>query len=111
MESDTDHPYDWSFIDAAYCISVRERQDRVRSAAAQFHRVGLCKNIKFYRPQRNADNSIVGIWESHRAILSHALKEGYRTVLVSENDVCFATWVTPQLAPPLTKAFRALPEN
>jgi len=79
MESDTDHPYDWSFIDATYCTSVRERQDRVRSAADQFHRVGLCKNIKFYRPQRNSDNPIVGIWESHRAILSHALKEGYRT--------------------------------
>ena len=41
---------DWSPIEAAYCISLREREDRARAAEAQFHRVGLCRKVVFYRP-------------------------------------------------------------
>jgi hypothetical protein len=81
---------DWSSIEAAYCISLREREDRVRAAEAQFHRVGLCRRVVFYRPTRHPSNPIAGIWESHRAVLSDALRHGCRSALVFEDDVVFS---------------------
>ena len=81
---------DWSLIEAAYCISLREREDRARAVEAQFHRVGLCRKVLFYRPARHRSNPIAGIWESHRAVLSHALQHGCRSALVFEDDVVFS---------------------
>ena len=42
--SGSDAP-DWSFVDAAYCISLRSRPDRAARAAAELHRVGLCRTV------------------------------------------------------------------
>jgi hypothetical protein len=54
----------WSFVDAVYCISLKTREDRVASASAEFHKVGLCRQVLFHRPDRHPNNGIVGCWES-----------------------------------------------
>ncbi len=51
---------DWSFLDAAYCISLKTRADRGAQAAAEFHRVGLCRRVTFYRPDKHPRNGFVG---------------------------------------------------
>ena len=51
---------DWSFLDSVYCISLKSREDRARSAAAEFHRVGLCRQVMFYRPDKHPVKGING---------------------------------------------------
>jgi hypothetical protein len=47
-----------------YCISLASRDDRVQAASKEFHRVGLCKFVQFYRPQK-AKYFSYGCWSSH----------------------------------------------
>jgi hypothetical protein len=103
--------FDWSQVDTAYCISLQEREDRARSAAAEFHRVGLCRKVVFYRPPRHQTKPIAGIWESHRRVLSHALMQGNRSALVFEDDVVFARWFGPRSNRCLNKAIQQLPDG
>jgi hypothetical protein len=103
--------FDWSQIDIAYCISLQDREDRARNAAVEFHRVGLCRKVVFYRPARHPTKPIAGIWESHRRVLSHALMLGYRNALVFEDDVVFARWFGPRSNRCLNRAIRQLPED
>ena len=103
--------YDWSAVDAAYCISLQEREDRAQSVATQFHRVGLCRLVRFYRPNRHPEAPIAGIWESHRTVLADALRRGYDTVLVMEDDVKFVRWYGPRMSRLVMKVARSLPER
>src|SRR5689334_22550815 len=64
---------DWSFVDGAYCISLRSRPDRAASAAAEFHRVGLCWKVVFYRPAKHPTRPKIGIWEAHRRVALEGL--------------------------------------
>ena len=102
-------PIDWSLIDIAYCISLREREDRARAAAAEFHRTGLCRKVLFYRPSRHKTNPIAGIWESHRTVLSHACEHGYRSALVFEDDVIFSRWFGQRMSRRLNRVIQQLP--
>ncbi|MGB7933862.1 MAG: hypothetical protein WCH04_16875, partial [Gammaproteobacteria bacterium] len=38
---------DWSFLDGVYCISLKSREDRALTVAAQFHKTGLCRQLLF----------------------------------------------------------------
>jgi hypothetical protein len=62
---------DWSFLNAAYCISLKTREDRVTQAAAEFHRLGLCRRVTFYRPDKHPRNGFIGNWTSHRDVAMH----------------------------------------
>lgn len=104
-------PFDWSFLDGAYCISLRSRDDRAASAAREFHRLGLCRLVRFYRPDKHPAEPKVGVWESHRAIGLEALARGQRTVLVCEDDVRFAPWVGPRTVRAVGRALRSLPPD
>ena len=88
--------FDWSFIDAAYCISLKTREDRTASASAQFHQVGLCQHVLFYRPEKHPSSPIKGIWTSHCVVGVHSLQRGCKRVLIMEDDILF----TPLLRPP-----------
>jgi hypothetical protein len=101
--------FDWSFVDAAYCISLQSRPDRAASAAAQFHRLGLCRKVTFHRPLKHPSMPKVGIWEAHRAVGLDALAKGRRTVLVLEDDVVFARRVTPRTLRAVARALAGLP--
>jgi GR25 family glycosyltransferase involved in LPS biosynthesis len=75
-------------LDAVYCISLQEQPHRTQAAAAHFHRIGICRHVTFYRPQRGK-NTTRAIWESHRALAHDALAKGCRNALMLEDDVFF----------------------
>jgi hypothetical protein len=101
--------FDWSFLDGAYCISLSSRPDRAASAAAQFHRLGLCRHVTFHRPTAHGGAPKVGIWEAHRAVGMDALAKGLRAALVTEDDVLFSRRVTPRTVRNVGEALAGLP--
>ena len=103
--------FDWSFIDAAYCISLRDRPDRAAAAAAEFHRVGLCQRVTFFRPERPSGSVRIAIWESHRRVAEHALRHSRSRVLIFEDDVMFASRIQPRSAQAIGEALAALPRE
>lgn len=100
---------DWSFVDAVYCISLFERDDRMALAAAELHRVGLCRKVLFYRPRRHPSRVIEGIWESHRAVARHALARGVQTALIFEDDAVFTRRITPERLADVAATMARLP--
>jgi len=103
--------FDWSFVDAIYCISLVERPDRRAGAVAEFHRVGLCRAVMFYRPKRHLRDPIVGIWESHSVVARHACERGHGRVLVLEDDVRFTRAMRPRRLQSIARAMTALPAD
>lgn len=97
-------------IEAIYCISLQEQPHRTRAAAAHFHALGLCGDVLFYRAVRGNYAANRAIWESHRAVAQHALRNGFRRVLVLEDDVFF-TQPPEQLVSRVNAAVAALPAN
>ncbi|OPY84719.1 MAG: hypothetical protein A4E72_02107 [Syntrophus sp. PtaU1.Bin208] len=43
----------WHFYDRIYCISLKEREDRRKAAAAQFAKVGLMGKVEFVLVKRH----------------------------------------------------------
>ena len=103
--------FDWSFVDAAYCISLRERPDRAAEAAAEFHRVGLCGRVTFFRPERPSGSVRIAIWESHRTVAEHALRHGRSRVLFLEDDVMFARRIQPAALRAIGEVMDTLPQG
>jgi hypothetical protein len=101
----------WRFVHRAYCISLADRPDRAALAAAELHRVGLCRRVLFYRPDRHPTRVIEGIWESHRAVARHAQETGARNALILEDDVAFAPWVGRRTLAAVEAAMAALPPD
>src|SRR5919106_6063851 len=101
--------FDWSFLDAAHCISLRERPDRAAAAAAEFHRVGLCDRVTFFRPDEHPVSIRIGIWQSHRRVAEHALGHGRSRVLIFEDDVMFVRRFGPAAVSAFGDALHALP--
>ncbi|MCU7960875.1 MAG: hypothetical protein KZQ58_12955 [gamma proteobacterium symbiont of Bathyaustriella thionipta] len=106
-----DKALDWSFLDAAYCISLKSREDRAVNVAKEFHRVGLCQKVMFYRPLKHPIKGIIGSWESHRAVGEDALAKGYERALVMEDDVLFSRRLRPARMRAIKKAMDALPPD
>jgi hypothetical protein len=103
--------FDWSFIDAAYCISLQGRPDRAAAAAAEFHRVGLCARTTFFRPEKDPASVRIGIWQSHRRVAAHALTHGRVTVLICEDDLLFGRRIGRDAVRAVGEALRALPRD
>jgi GR25 family glycosyltransferase involved in LPS biosynthesis len=102
---------DWSFLDAAYCISLKTRDDRVAEAAAEFHKVGLCQRVTFYRPDKHPKNGFIGSWASHRDVAMAALERGCERTLICEDDVLFTRKVRPATVGAIERALHALPAD
>ncbi|MEQ8860254.1 MAG: hypothetical protein RIC56_16575 [Pseudomonadales bacterium] len=103
--------FDWSFLDAVYCISLKSRGDRVDRVSAEFHRVGLCRQVVFYRPTKHPVKGTIGSWESHRAVAMLALEQGAATALVFEDDVQFVRRLSPRRVRAIGRAIRELPQD
>lgn len=84
---------DWSWIDHVYCISLKDREDRAKEAELEFHKVGLCDKVMFYRPTKDTSDYVRpgtrGCWTSHRTIAKKGYEDGAEMVLVFEDDVEF----------------------
>jgi hypothetical protein len=102
---------DWSFLDAVYCISLKSRDDRVAWVAGEFHRVGLCRYVRFYRPEKHPEKGVIGSWESHRQVAMHALRQGHDNALVLEDDVQFFGKITPRRLARSAAVLARLPED
>jgi glycosyl transferase family 25 len=102
---------DWSFLDGAYCISLKSREDRATNVAAEFHKVGLCRKVTFYRPVKHPVKGIIGSWESHRAVGEDALQRGYQRTLIMEDDVAFANTLRPAKVRSIGRALDQLPPD
>jgi GR25 family glycosyltransferase involved in LPS biosynthesis len=102
---------DWSFLDAAYCISLKTRDDRVAEAAAEFHKVGLCQRVIFYRPDKHPKNGFIGSWASHRDVGIDALERGCERTLICEDDVLFTRRIRPATLRAIERALHALPSD
>ena len=102
---------DWSFLDGVYCISLKGREDRAIAVAAQFHTVGLCRQVLFYRPLRHPGRGYIGSWESHRAVAGHAGARGYQTTLIFEDDVQFVRRLSPRSVRAIGRAIERLPPD
>lgn len=107
--AEPDDAFDWSFVEAAYCISLVHRTDRAAAAAQEFHRLGLCRKVTFLRPERHPSKPTIGIWESHQAVAADALKRGLRTIVVFEDDVRFRRHVRPGSVRAVSKVLARLP--
>ena len=79
----------WGYFDKFYCISVKERKDRKKSAERQFSRIGLSGKVEFLLVDRHPANSEQGIYESHLACLKKGIQAGAQTIVIFEDDVIF----------------------
>jgi hypothetical protein len=100
-------PWKWGALaDTFFTISLKERDDRMKHSSMQFHRVGLCTRMLFFRPNR-PDLGLVkrlgiqhrakfGLWESHRFVSWYA-----KTVLASSRNLVFEDDVSflPKFSP------------
>jgi GR25 family glycosyltransferase involved in LPS biosynthesis len=102
---------DWSFLDGVYCISLKSREDRTTAVAAQFHAVGLCRQLLFYRPLRFPGRGYIGSWGSHRAVAEHARAQGCETTLIFEDDVQFVRRLSPRSVRAIGRAIERLPPD
>jgi GR25 family glycosyltransferase involved in LPS biosynthesis len=102
---------DWSFLDGVYCISLKSREDRATAVAAQFHAVGLCRQLLFYRPLRFPGRGYIGSWGSHRAVAEHARAQGCETTLIFEDDVQFVRRLSPRSVRAIGRAIERLPPD
>jgi GR25 family glycosyltransferase involved in LPS biosynthesis len=102
---------DWSFLDGAYCISLKSREDRAGNVAREFHRLGLCQHVTFYRPVKHPVKGIIGSWESHRAVATDALERGYAKTLIMEDDVLFSKRLRAATVRSIAHAIDRLPPD
>ena len=79
----------WDFFDRIYCISLKEREDRRQSAAAQFSRVGLDGKVEFVIVKRHPVDVEQGTYESHMTCLRKGLEAGAERIVVFEDDILF----------------------
>lgn len=84
----------WSdVIDKAYCICLQERNDRFEASHKQFHSVGLCKYVTYYRPTKDLAFPGRGMFASHRAVHEYArdVDGAAQRIAIFEDDVWFTS--------------------
>src|SRR6516225_3959576 len=74
-------------LTAIYCISLQEQPHRTAKAATQFHALGLCRDVLFYRPVRGCDTDRA-IWDSHRAVAADAVARALPASSCSRTTSC-----------------------
>jgi hypothetical protein len=79
----------WDLFDSFYCVSLREREDRRKSALAEFSKVGLEGRVEFVLGERHPYDMEEGVYESHMKCLRKGLEAGARNIVVFEDDVEF----------------------
>jgi hypothetical protein len=79
----------WDFFDHLYCVSLREREDRRRSAINEFSKVGLNDRVEFVLGERDPSKMEQGVYESHMLCLRKGLEAGAVNIVIFEDDVEF----------------------
>jgi GR25 family glycosyltransferase involved in LPS biosynthesis len=79
----------WDFFDKIFCISLKERPDRRRSAEVQFEKVGLAHKVEFYTVNKHPTDPEAGIYQSHVDCLRKGLAADASHIAVFEDDIQF----------------------
>lgn len=90
----------WHFVPEIICINLKDRHDRRKHAMFEFHRVGLCRRVKFLLTDRPLLNDIIsdndskqrgtmGCWKSHSEASSIIMNYKVEFGLIFEDDVLF----------------------
>ncbi len=90
--------FDWSFVDAAYCISLREREDRRLAVRRQLESAGLAERTELVVVDKHPDNPEQGIFESHIGCIEKGLAAGAERMLILEDDIAFCGLTPERLA-------------
>lgn len=101
----------WIWLEKAYCISLKNREKRRKSAMEEFHRVGLCSKIIFYITEKDSISPIRGCWESHRQIAKRCVQENTDYYLVFEDDVFFKENFSQYHVSKIEKCLQTIPKN
>ncbi|MCK9364514.1 MAG: hypothetical protein M0P74_13055 [Syntrophales bacterium] len=79
----------WDYFDRLYCVSLRERGDRRKSALKEFSKVGLADRVEFVIGERLSYDFEQQVYESHMICLRKGLEAGARNIVIFEDDVEF----------------------
>lgn len=85
-------------VDAALCISLREREDRRALLEEQFAGSGL--QMEYVLVERDREDPQRGCYDSHLLCAELALQRGYRRVLILEDDATlgsFGKWLPSRI--------------
>lgn len=78
------------FFDKIFCISIKERVDRQKTAREAFATLGISDRVEFLLVEKHPTNPEEGIFCSHLLCLSRGLQEGAEHILIFEDDVSIA---------------------
>ncbi len=79
----------WDRIDRIYCISLAQRTDRRKEAAAAFARAGVRGRVAFMVVPPHPGGGEQGCYTSHLLCMKEALAEGADRILIFEDDIRF----------------------
>lgn len=79
----------WDFFDRLYCVSLREREDRRKSAQAEFVKVGLGNRVEFLISERYSNDFEKEVYDSHMMCLRKGLEAGAKNIVIFEDDIEF----------------------
>lgn len=78
------------FFDKIFCISIRERVDRQKTAREAFVTLGISERVEFMLVDKHPTNPEEGIFCSHLLCLEHGLQAGAEHILIFEDDIRIA---------------------
>lgn len=79
----------WDFFDRFYCVSLKDREDRRKSALKEFSKVGLTDKVEFELGEHHPYNMEQGVYESHMTCLRKGLEAGAHNIVIFEDDIEF----------------------
>lgn len=71
----------------AYCVNLKERNDRFEQITKEIARVGL--NVEFFRVDRDPEGGALGCLRSHVALIKKAKELNLPYIFIIEDDVVF----------------------
>lgn len=86
----------WDFFDKVYCISLNERPDRQKDAAAQFTKAGLAHKAEFMLVDKHPVDCEQGIYESHMLCIKKGIEANAENILIFEDDITFGN-ISPKI--------------
>jgi hypothetical protein len=84
-------PNPFDFFDAIYCINLAEETGRWREVMTRFARLGFANRVRRFEAIPTQPNHHIGCGLSHRGVIAEAARQGFRNVLVFEDDVLFTS--------------------
>jgi hypothetical protein len=82
----------FDYFEVIYCINLDCRNDRWEAVQREFAKVGILDRVIRFSAVETPENGHLGCRLSHRAIIQRAKDEGWKNVLVFEDDVELENW-------------------